>query len=112
MYIIPIDEGMVLVCASFDHDFDQWAALFADRSLGRTAYLRWEATYPATAWLLQNGISGRYSGGALMNIPDPDHGERKWVVGTLVGNLTSAAPDDLIVGGWSKRTKTPSLPTP
>jgi hypothetical protein len=67
-----------LVCASLDHHFDEWAALWADRRYGRTAYGLFERTCPVTAGLLQNGISGRYSGAALLNIPDPDDGERKW----------------------------------
>jgi hypothetical protein len=45
--------------------------------------------------LIDNTLNNQYSKGALLKIEDPDDGNRKWVVGTIVGNVIMNTGEEL-----------------
>jgi hypothetical protein len=87
-YLLPWSEHALLVCACWGHDFDAWMQLFQQQPKNAMAWFSAiKETYPTLGRLLENGLHERYAQGALLNIEDPDDAERKWIVGTVVGNL-------------------------
>ena len=52
---------------------------------------------------MDNALNTRYSDGVLLNMEDPDDGERKWVVGTVVGNILVNSAKELEQVMFSER---------
>ncbi|HXI12042.1 MAG TPA: hypothetical protein VNM92_05285 [Thermoanaerobaculia bacterium] len=94
-YLLQWSDHAYFIAACWGHQFDEWVPLLQDRKMGKTWLGVVKETYPTLGQLLENGIAGRYSEGALLNIEDPDDGERKWVVGTVVGNLSVTSVEEL-----------------
>lgn len=94
-YVIPWNDHALFISACWGHQFDGWGKLIADPKMGKTWFKILKDTYPTPGQLLENGVSGRYSQGVLMNIEDPDDGEQKWVIGTVVGNLSINNTEEL-----------------
>ncbi len=85
----------MLIVACWGREPDAVAALFADPRNGKDWLKVYCDTYPIQGQLFRNGFSEQYSDGALIRLSDPDDGEPKWSVVTIVGNIDPlAGPDD------------------
>ena len=96
IYLLFLDEHSLLVAACWLHQFDDWSSLLEDRKMGKHYFRLIKDTYPTVGQLLDNAVNARYSGGALINIEDPDDGERKWVIGTVVGNVAFRSEEEFM----------------
>lgn len=93
-YIVGRNENTAFVVASFEHVFDSVKEQVEDKN---EAALKAEfKAWPTFAVLLQNGVSDRYSEGALIQLEDPDCGETKWFVATVIGNIDPDKEEALI----------------
>jgi hypothetical protein len=94
-YVIPQSEYSVLTAACWGHDPDAMYQLFLDKNFGDDWLKVFCETYPIQGQLILNGIHERFSDGALVSLLDPDDGETKWFVVTVVGNIeVGSEPDD------------------
>lgn len=86
-YVWLIQDYTFFVCTCWEHQFDGWMQLLVERPGGINWFQTLSETYPTAGRLLSNASAERYSDGVLVNLPDPDDGERKWFIGTVVGNI-------------------------
>src|SRR6478609_3514915 len=76
-----------------------------DPKLGTTYYKIYKQTWPQLIDVLDNTVNDRYSKGVLLNMEDPDDAERKWVIGTVIGNIALNTDEDLDSAIRSDRMK-------
>jgi hypothetical protein len=94
-YVMPQSSTSMLVAACWGREPDAVVALFADPNFGDDWFKVFCETYPIQGQLFRNGNDERYSDGALVRFGDPDDGEPKWFVVTVVGNIDPLVePDD------------------
>lgn len=86
-YVIPLAAGTVVIATCWDDYFDRFLSSEQLARLGPTWPDVLVRTYPTLGRVLTNAVEGRYSGGALLQMIDPDYHEAKWFVATVVGNL-------------------------
>ena len=84
VYLIPRSESSMFVVTCWDEVFDSIVEQFHDEDVIETA----AETWPLFARMLGDGIRDKYREGALIRLEDPDDGDTKWYVGTVVGNLS------------------------
>jgi hypothetical protein len=86
VYVLPLDNSNFVAAACWGHQFDQMAQYFFDPKMGNDWVNAYSEAWPSFGELLRNAAGGRYGAGGLVNLEDPDDGERKWFVVTFVGN--------------------------
>jgi hypothetical protein len=86
-YILRWNDSAFLVATCLEHDFDKMLLLLRDPKMGSVWLDVIKDTRPTAGRLLENGINARYSNGAVLVMEDPDYGENKNFVGTVVGNV-------------------------
>lgn len=94
-YIWLVQDYTFFICTCWEHQFDPWMQLLIERPGGINWFRTLSETYPTAGRLLTNAHTERYSDGVLVNLPDPDDGERKWFIGTVVGNVHLESEDQL-----------------
>jgi hypothetical protein len=88
-YVFRWDDHSLLIAAypSKDQMLTKWSQIWQHPEFGRIGYDQFKETWPLTLSLFQHSWDSLYSAGVITTIEDPDDGDQKWVVGTLVGNI-------------------------
>jgi hypothetical protein len=96
-YVMPWRENALLVVAyiSADQLGDLMQQQLQDPKLGDLYYKEYKKTWPKLMALVENSLSNQISKGVLLNIEDPDTGDRKWVVATVVGNVRLESDEEM-----------------
>jgi hypothetical protein len=79
------------VLSCWDHQLDWAMDLMAEPTQGDLWKQTLSETYPTLGMLMSNAEQGRWASGVLLGVPDPDDGDVKLCVMTLVGNLSQFA---------------------
>jgi hypothetical protein len=103
IYVFSWGHYSFFVAAHLGRDLDALNPFLQDPKMGKTWYGFYKEKWPSWGRLIDNGANSRYSDGVLLNIEDPDDGERKWVVGTVVGNLNVETVAELEQALYSER---------
>ena len=102
-YIFQWNEYSFFIATCLGHDLDSLTPFLQDPKLGKAWFNFYKEKWPSWGRLMENAMSARYSDGVLLNIEDPDDSERKWVVGTVVGNLLVNSAKELEEAMFSDR---------
>ena len=92
-YVLGYSETALLVVAhlNLDQMFQILEQQLQDPTLAGAYNKTYHETWPYLFALLDNTVNQRFSQGVLLRIEDPDNGDQKWVVGTIVGNVNRSA---------------------
>jgi hypothetical protein len=93
-YVIPQSETSVLVAACWGREPDAMMTQFSNPKFGKDLFRAFCEAYPIMGTLFKNGMDERYSDGALIRFRDPNDGEPKWSVATVVGNIVVGSQTD------------------
>lgn len=100
VYIFRHSETALLVVAhlNLDRMFQILEQQLVDPTLGGVYNKTYRETWPYFFSLIDNYINQRMSEGAILRMEDPDNGDHKYMVGTIVGNvdLSSVKESDLL----------------
>lgn len=94
-YIMNWGQYSYFIATCLGREFDSITPYLTDPKMGKAWFDFYKEKWPTWGKLIENGANTRYSNGVLLNIEDPDDGERKWVVGTVVGNTIVDTAENL-----------------
>jgi hypothetical protein len=102
-YVFQWNQHSFFIATCVGRDLDALTPFIQDPKLGNAWYNFYKEKWPSWGRLMDNAINTRYSDGVLLNIEDPDNGERTWVVGTVVGNILVNSAEELEQVMFSER---------
>lgn len=96
-YIMMPSDGFYVIAACWGHRFDKILEGISDpKKGGKGLYKEFCRMWPTFGRLFDNALSERYSSGALLRFRDPDDGEIKCFIATVVGNISASTVGDLV----------------